>query len=157
VGYVYTYIQMEYRVCLKSRRPEDGEGFTSMSKAQWLHKSLIWSQDRSTYIDVVVGRTDQKCRRETWTYFITAGWETKFFMTVVLPPSNLVLKYFNSPFLYLTHGAETYLKSRQLCSYSRTSQQFMEPVGSLPCSQEPSNGSYPEPDRSSPPLSILTL
>jgi hypothetical protein len=26
----------------------------------------------------------------------------------------------------------------------------MEPEGSLPCSQEPSNGPYPEPDRSSP-------
>jgi hypothetical protein len=25
----------------------------------------------------------------------------------------------------------------------------MEPEGSLPCSQEPSNGPYPEPDRSS--------
>jgi hypothetical protein len=32
---------------------------------------------------------------------------------------------------------------------SRTSQHFMEPEGSLPCSQERSNGPYPEPDRSS--------
>jgi hypothetical protein len=28
----------------------------------------------------------------------------------------------------------------------------MEPEGSLPCSQEPANGPYPEPDESSPHL-----
>jgi hypothetical protein len=36
-----------------------------------------------------------------------------------------------------THGAEPFLKSRQLCSYSRTYQHFMEPEGSLPCSLVP--------------------
>jgi hypothetical protein len=45
----------------------------------------------------------------------------------------------------LTRGAETFLRSRQLCSYSRTSQHFMEPEGSSPYSQEPSTGPYPEP------------
>jgi hypothetical protein len=48
--------------------------------------------------------------------------------------------------LSLTHGAEPFLRSRQLCSYSRTSQCFMETEGSLPRSQEPSTGPYPEPD-----------
>jgi hypothetical protein len=46
----------------------------------------------------------------------------------------------------LIHGAEPFLRSRQLCSHSGISQYFMEPEGSLPCSQEPSTGSSPEPD-----------
>jgi hypothetical protein len=35
-----------------------------------------------------------------------------------------------------------------LCSHSRTSQYFMEPEGSVPCSKEPSNGPYSEPYQS---------
>jgi hypothetical protein len=50
----------------------------------------------------------------------------------------------------LTHGAERFLRSCQLCSHSRSSQRFIEPEGSLPPSQEPSTGPYPEPDRSNP-------
>jgi hypothetical protein len=38
----------------------------------------------------------------------------------------------------------------QLHSHSRLSQHFMEPEGSLPCSQGHSTGPYPEPDKSSP-------
>jgi hypothetical protein len=48
------------------------------------------------------------------------------------------------------HGDEPFLKSRQLCSYSRISQHFMEPESSLMCSQEPFTGPYPEPGQSSP-------
>jgi ribosomal protein L28 len=57
----------------------------------------------------------------------------------------------------LNHGAEPFLRSRHLCSYSRTSQHFMEPEGSLPCPQEPSTGPHPEPDQSNPSYPILSL
>jgi hypothetical protein len=41
-----------------------------------------------------------------------------------------------------------FLRSRQLCSYSRTSERFMEPESLLPCSQEPSTGPHSELDQS---------
>jgi hypothetical protein len=57
----------------------------------------------------------------------------------------------------LTYGAEPFLRSFQLCSYPRTSQHFIEPEGSSPCSKEPSTGPYPDPDRSSTYHPILSL
>jgi hypothetical protein len=57
----------------------------------------------------------------------------------------------------LTHGAEPFSRSCQLCSYSRTSQHFMEPGGSSPRSHKPSTGPYPEPDRFNPYHPILPL
>jgi hypothetical protein len=43
----------------------------------------------------------------------------------------------------LIHGAAPFLRSRQLCSYSRTSQHFMEPEGSWSLSWARSNQSIP--------------
>jgi hypothetical protein len=40
----------------------------------------------------------------------------------------------------LANVAEPVSSSRQLCSYSRTSQDFMKPEGLTPCSQKPSTG-----------------
>jgi hypothetical protein len=57
----------------------------------------------------------------------------------------------------LTYEAEHFLSSRQLCSPPRTSQHFMEPEGSIPCSQEPFIGLYPEPYQYNPLLPILPL
>jgi hypothetical protein len=47
------------------------------------------------------------------------------------------------------------LRSRYLHIYARISQHFIEPGGSLTCSQEPSTGPCPEPDQSSPFNPIL--
>jgi hypothetical protein len=55
------------------------------------------------------------------------------------------------------HGAEYLLRSRQLRSYSRISQHFMEPEGSLQFSQEPATVSYPEQDEFSPYHPFLFL
>jgi hypothetical protein len=57
----------------------------------------------------------------------------------------------------LTYGAEPFLRSCQLCSPSRTPQHFMERENSIPCSQEPSTGPYPEPYQSNPLHPVLSL
>ena len=51
---------------------------------------------------------------------------------------------------HLLHGAESFLRSQPVLSYSRNSSHFMEPEGSLRHSQMSTTCSYPEPARSSP-------
>jgi hypothetical protein len=59
----------------------------------------------------------------------------------------------------LSYGAEPFLRNRQLCSYSRTSQHFVKPNSSLLCSQVSSICPYPKPDRFCPhhPISLRSI
>jgi hypothetical protein len=108
---------------------------------------------------------------------LSAGmWYHTTFWKNVLPPfsgwKNLTLRLEDGGHIFLqnvgndlpdymayllTHGAQPFLRSCQLCSHSKSSQRFMEPEGSLPPSQVPSTGPYPEPDRSNPHHPILSL
>jgi hypothetical protein len=60
-------------------------------------------------------------------------------------------------YISFIHGADPFLRNFQLCCYSRTSQHFMAPGGSLPHSQDSSTGPHPEPDQSNPYHPILSL
>ena len=51
---------------------------------------------------------------------------------------------------YLLHGAESFLSSWLVCSYSRNSPHITEPQGSLPHSQASATCLYPGPAQSSP-------
>jgi hypothetical protein len=50
-----------------------------------------------------------------------------------------------------------FLRRQQLLSHSRNSQQYMQPEGSITCSQEPATSVYPESHESSPHPSILFI
>jgi hypothetical protein len=54
------------------------------------------------------------------------------------------------------YAAKSFLRRHLSLIYSRISEHFMEPDGSLLCSQEPSNGPYTEPDQPSPYHPILS-
>jgi hypothetical protein len=92
--------------------------------------------------------TSQSFRSSSFTTWAT---------TVIFTRGKLLYEVVNTH--TLTHEAEPFLRSFQLCSYSRTSQQFIELEVSMQCSQEPSTGPYPEPDQSNPfhPISLRSI
>jgi len=49
------------------------------------------------------------------------------------------------------------MEQRNSLSYSRNSPPFLEPEGSLPCSQEHATSPYPKPDESNPQPHTLFL
>jgi hypothetical protein len=60
----------------------------------------------------------------------------EFYKKLLAPSSGVYSQTLQNLQKRVTHGAEPFLRSRQLCSHSRTSEHFMGPEGSLPCSQE---------------------
>jgi hypothetical protein len=62
---------------------------------------------------------------------------------------------FNKLYVVLTQWGR--VLEQQSPSYSRTSDHFMEPIGSLLCSQESTTGPYPKPDESIPYNTILYI
>jgi hypothetical protein len=78
------------------------------------------------------------CHSLTWMY----EWMYKGWAFSALAP------HLQWSIVLTTHGAEPFWRSRQFCSYSRISQHFMKPEGSLPCSQESSTGPYPSLENS---------
>jgi hypothetical protein len=71
---------------------------------------------------------------------LTSQYPDIFLLSYVVQRLLLFITCFLATFIIvslkvsLTHEAEPFLRSRQLCNYWRTSQNFMEPEGSLPCS-----------------------
>ena len=56
--------------------------------------------------------------------------------------------------LFQLHIVESFLRSEHVRSYSRNSQNFMEPEGSLRLSQKPATPPDPQPDQSSPKFQV---
>jgi hypothetical protein len=107
----------------------------------------------------VIGRLLQQARKCFTSHFIV---HLLILFITTLSPSTMSANghsrlHTSLPVYLLTYGAEPFLRSCQLCSHWRTSQHFMEPEGSLTCTQEPSTGPYPEPDQSSPYHPILRV
>jgi hypothetical protein len=65
----------------------------------------------------------------------------------VLKEFEVAIEFLKNVLIGNDNIAEHYLRDRQLCSHSTTSQHFMEPKGSLSLSQQLSTCPYPEADQ----------
>jgi hypothetical protein len=90
--------------------------------------------------------------------YLTNAWSPEYAPSWITSCIYPLMVEVNTVLIFI-YGAEPFLRSHQLCSYSRTSQHFMEPGCSLPLSQEPCTGLYTEPDQSDPyhPISLRVL
>jgi hypothetical protein len=85
-------------------------------------------------------------------FLLPSGWEKVNFMQ---SETSSVLPICPSHFTYLRSWA--LLEKPPIVQPLKNFPEFIEPQGSSPCSQEPSTGSYTEPDRSNLYHSILSL
>jgi hypothetical protein len=123
---------------------------SSYSKLRWNNKIAYssWCVGLSAYIPVDQKRVNRFAVYSTLLFSNILNWQRE---------NQCTARNMHTVTYLLTHGAEPFLRNCQLCSHSRTSQRFMEPEDSLPPSQEPFTGPYPEPDRSNPHHPILSL
>jgi hypothetical protein len=88
-----------------------------------------------------------------WFRNLVVMWAALQLSGLILSASSDTQGYYHG---YLLTELSPSWGSRQLCSH-RTSQHFMEPKGSIPCSQDPSIGPYLEPYQSNPHHPNLSL
>jgi hypothetical protein len=115
-----------------------------------LARSLVWVEIKNN-ISIILKFSSAVLSNIYKLYYISSPLRLLGFVPEIFCSMKLILSH------SLTHGAEPFLRSCQSCSYSRTSQHFMEPGGSPPRSHKPSTGPYPDPDRSNPYHPILPL
>jgi hypothetical protein len=117
-------------------------------------RKFIFPESFTTILVLLPAAVGSDSRQQTssafWEYQISVN-KRRVIQKVVHTPRNKVRCW-----EYL-HTAEPFSKSWQLFSLSSNFTDFLVPEGSLPCSQEPTNCPYSEPDESNPLLNITFI